>query len=78
MTGVYDQNTVGETSASLDEIGEAGTVYTQCAHIVPESTYFNVSGQDPNNTKVRLYLFFYIVDVLILASSTMPLQSWQF
>ncbi|KAK0216735.1 hypothetical protein EDD85DRAFT_798168 [Armillaria nabsnona] len=52
VTGVYDQNTVGETSASLDEIGEAGTVYTQCTHIVPESPYFNVSGQDPNNTKL--------------------------
>ncbi|KAK0435688.1 uncharacterized protein EV420DRAFT_1592662 [Desarmillaria tabescens] len=52
VTGSYDHNTVEETSASTDEIGEAGTVYTRCAHIVPESTYFNVSDQGPSNTKL--------------------------
>ncbi|KAK0436852.1 uncharacterized protein EV420DRAFT_1589940, partial [Desarmillaria tabescens] len=38
VTGSYDHNTA--------------PCYTRCAHIVPESTYFNVSDQGPSNTKL--------------------------
>ncbi|KAK0442704.1 uncharacterized protein EV420DRAFT_1074311 [Desarmillaria tabescens] len=46
VTGTYDQSAINEISASLDEIREAGTVYTQCAHIAPEFTYFDVIDQN--------------------------------
>ncbi|EGO03036.1 hypothetical protein SERLA73DRAFT_70500 [Serpula lacrymans var. lacrymans S7.3] len=49
VTGKYDLNTVSEVSASPDEIGNADPVYT---HIVPESTHFNISDEDPSNIMV--------------------------
>ncbi|KAK0434466.1 hypothetical protein EV421DRAFT_1892740 [Armillaria borealis] len=50
VTGIYDRTTLSEVSASPDEIREA--LHTECAHVVPESTYFHVSDQDPSNTKL--------------------------
>ncbi|KAK0199582.1 hypothetical protein DFS33DRAFT_1397971, partial [Desarmillaria ectypa] len=52
VTGNYHRDTLSEVSASTDEIREAGVVHTQCAHIVPESTYLDVSDQDSSNKKL--------------------------
>ncbi|KAK0203364.1 hypothetical protein DFS33DRAFT_1261934, partial [Desarmillaria ectypa] len=54
VAGNYHRDTLSEISASTDEVREAGVVYTQCAHIVPEPTYFNVSNQDSSNKEARV------------------------
>ncbi|KAK0457937.1 uncharacterized protein EV420DRAFT_1683095 [Desarmillaria tabescens] len=49
VTGNYHHDTLSQVSASANEIREAGVVYTQCAHIALESTYFNLSDLDSSN-----------------------------
>ncbi len=64
---------LSEASAPTEEIWQAGVVYTQCAHIAPESTYLN---EDSSNEEVCGRLFLYTTDDtnrLILLSS---LQCW--
>jgi hypothetical protein len=52
VSGRYDANIdlVPYMNVTYKEIMEArGVVYTQCAHIVPDSTYFTVNGNSLNN-----------------------------
>ena len=53
MTGKYDVQ--GKKLPGLDkkDIRRSGVVYTECAHIVPESTYFDISTPTGSPEKVR-------------------------
>jgi hypothetical protein len=44
VTGKYDVLAETESLVDLEVILTAGSVHTELAHILPESTYFNVSG----------------------------------
>ncbi|KAK0207733.1 hypothetical protein IW262DRAFT_1281698, partial [Armillaria fumosa] len=49
VTASYHYDSLSEVSASAAEIKKARVVLTECAHIVPESTYFDVSDQSSSN-----------------------------
>ncbi|PBK79729.1 hypothetical protein ARMGADRAFT_1040588 [Armillaria gallica] len=53
VSGKYDQTTLSEVSAPTDEIWEAGVVYTQCAHMAPESTNLD---EDSSNKECWRFL----------------------
>jgi hypothetical protein len=45
VTGKYDDAVFDLNTLSVEEILTAGgTTLTQCTHILPESTFFNVKG----------------------------------
>ncbi|KAK0442709.1 uncharacterized protein EV420DRAFT_1074455 [Desarmillaria tabescens] len=52
VTGKYHRDALSEVSASPEEIRAAGVVHTQCAHIGPETTYFDMIDQDSSNKKL--------------------------
>ncbi|KAK0217286.1 hypothetical protein IW262DRAFT_1449609 [Armillaria fumosa] len=52
VTGSYHYDTLSEVSASADEIKKARVLFTECAHIVPEFPYFDVSDQSSSNEKL--------------------------
>ncbi|KZT08966.1 uncharacterized protein LAESUDRAFT_757151 [Laetiporus sulphureus 93-53] len=43
VTGIYDMEAEGIRGIDREDILRAGLVYTECTHIVPESTFFDVS-----------------------------------
>ncbi|KZT08980.1 uncharacterized protein LAESUDRAFT_647704, partial [Laetiporus sulphureus 93-53] len=43
VTGIYDTEAVGIRGIDQEDILRVTTVNTECAHIVPESTFFDVS-----------------------------------
>ncbi len=55
MTGKYDVQAENLPGIDIDEedMCRLGVVYTECAHIMPESTYFDVSTPTGSPEKVR-------------------------
>jgi len=45
VTGIHDSNAPDDITAQLD--------FTECAHIIPESTFFGVNPNLDDNLKVR-------------------------
>ncbi|KAK0194124.1 hypothetical protein F5146DRAFT_1101836 [Armillaria mellea] len=52
VTGKYHQDALSEVPASVNEIRAAGVVHTQCAHILLEFMYFDVSDPDSSNKEL--------------------------
>jgi len=52
VTGVLDMSTPNDITAQLDVKNETMT-FTECAHIIPESTLFGVNYESEDNLKVR-------------------------
>ncbi|KAG7085762.1 hypothetical protein E1B28_003303 [Marasmius oreades] len=52
---MYHKNIPLPASFDLDkkEVKRAGVVWTECAHIVPESTYFEISDEEPLSSVVK-------------------------
>ena len=51
MTNIVHLDAPDDIIAQLEQ--DAMGVYTECAHIIPEATFFNVSPKTEDNSKVR-------------------------
>ncbi|KAH9955466.1 hypothetical protein BC827DRAFT_1347593 [Russula dissimulans] len=51
VTGILDMNAPDDITAELDLTQESGQ-FTECAHILPESTFFGVKPKSDNNLKL--------------------------
>ena len=57
MSGKYDTKAIAVDSISKNDICHFGIVHTECAHVVLEPTYFDVSTtRTSSNEQVRLTL----------------------
>jgi len=52
VTGILDSNAPDDITAQLDFTQET-VQHTECAHIIPESTFFGVNPNLDDNLKVR-------------------------
>jgi hypothetical protein len=52
VTGKYDAQARNLPGIDVEEIRRTGAVFTECAHIVPQSTYFDVSTSTGSPEKV--------------------------
>ena len=52
MTGKYDDQAEDILGLDEEEVCRTGAVFTECAHIVPDSTYFDVSTRTGSPEKV--------------------------
>jgi hypothetical protein len=58
VTGKYDVKVARSFGISEEELQRTRTVHTECAHIVPDSTYFDVSATPTGSAeKVCTYIF---------------------
>jgi hypothetical protein len=64
VTGLLNATVPDDCKIEDDEAG----VYTECAHIIPEATFFNADPKSEDNTKVCANMF----DTVICLSHPMP------
>lgn len=55
VSGKYDTKAIAVDSISKNDIRQFGIVHTECAHVVPESTYFDVSTTRTSSNEKKDY-----------------------
>lgn len=59
ITGVYDLLAESQLGISPEQVDAVGEVNTQCAHIVPASTHFNVGVDEQGEPTDKVYFILY-------------------